>query len=47
MKIVIHIDDKTTRTYYVNDEVAVAIDTLLKQKDFPYIDVTRTESEDT
>ena len=45
MKIVIYVDDKTTRTYYVNNEVATAIDTLLKQKDFPYIDVTRIESE--
>ncbi len=31
MKIIVYIDDKTTRTYYVSEEVAAAIDILLKQ----------------
>ena len=38
MKIVIHIDDKIIRTYYVSEEVAIAIDVLLKQN-CPTLDI--------
>lgn len=38
MKIIIYLDDKTTRTYYVSEEVAIAVDVLLKQN-CPILDV--------
>ena len=45
MKIVIYLDDKTTRTYYVSEEVATAIDILLKQN-CPTLDIKyKAESE--